>query len=63
MVFVSASQYLYAALGGVLLGIATSLNYVMRGKVTGMSGIVYSLVSLNKSTRDVIQRKCRRNLP
>ena len=39
-----------AAIGGTLLGIATSLNYVLRGKVTGMSGIVYGITSLNKST-------------
>lgn len=33
-----------------MLGIATSLNYIVRGKVTGMSGIVYGIVSLDKGT-------------
>lgn len=37
-----------AAIGGILLGISTSINYVIRGKVTGMSGIVFGVVSLNK---------------
>lgn len=49
MTGVDSSDYLYAALGGLLLGIATSINYMFRGKVTGMSGIVYSLVSCTKS--------------
>jgi hypothetical protein len=44
-----STEYLYAALGGLLLGIATSINYMFRGKVTGMSGIVYSIISFNKS--------------
>lgn len=51
MVFVNTAEYLYAVLGGVLLGIATSINYIFRGKVTGMSGIVYGIVSWNKSKR------------
>lgn len=38
----------FAALGGILLGVATSLNYIVRGKVTGMSGIFYGIISLNK---------------
>lgn len=39
---------IFASIGGILLGIATSLNYVVRGKVTGMSGIAYGIISLNK---------------
>jgi|JI9StandDraft_1071089.scaffolds.fasta_scaffold144263_1 hypothetical protein len=50
MVYVNTGEYLYAVLGGLLLGVATSLNYILRGKVTGMSGIVYSIISINKST-------------
>lgn len=49
MVYVDTPAYLYAVLGGALLGIATSINYVLRGKVTGMSGILFGIVSLNKS--------------
>jgi hypothetical protein len=50
MVQVLENPYYYAAAGGVLLGIATSLNYVLRGKVTGMSGIVYGIVTCHKGT-------------
>lgn len=39
---------IFAAIGGSILGLATSLNYIIRGKVTGMSGIVFGIVSLNK---------------
>lgn len=53
----------YAALGGTILGIATSLNYILRGKVTGMSGIVYGIVSLNKCNHSLTQlsfpKSCR----
>lgn len=48
MVFVDTAEYLFAVLGGALLGVAASLNYVLRGKVTGMSGVLYGVVSLNK---------------
>lgn len=50
-----------AALGGILLGLATSVNYVVRGKVTGMSGIVFGIISLNKSTRPLIQVNSPKN--
>lgn len=39
-----------AAIGIILLGVSTSLNYIIRGKVTGMSGIAYGIISLNKCT-------------
>ena len=41
---------IYASIGGLILGLATTLNYVIRGKVTGMSGIVFGIVSWNKCT-------------
>lgn len=44
----------YAAIGGIILGIATSLNYCLRGKVTGMSGIIFGLTTCNKSTSHLI---------
>ena len=46
----TTNPFYYAAIGGIILGIATSLNYCLRGKITGMSGIVFGLVSLNKGT-------------
>jgi hypothetical protein len=54
MVTFDPSQILFAALGGITLGLATSLNYVVRGKVTGMSGIAYGIISLNKCTTLII---------
>jgi len=50
MVDISTNPLYYAAAGGVLLGIATSLNYCLRGKVTGMSGIVFGVISCNKGS-------------
>jgi hypothetical protein len=49
MVNFDGNAIVFASIGGLLLGLATSLNYAIRGKVTGMSGIVYGILSLNKS--------------
>ena len=48
MVNFHEGQIIFATIGGIILGIATSLNYSIRGKVTGMSGIVYGVVSCNR---------------
>ncbi len=48
MVTFETDQIIIAAVGGLTLGIATSINYVLRGKVTGMSGIVFGIASLKK---------------
>lgn len=48
MVTIDENPFYYAAAGGIILGIATSINYMLRGKVTGMSGMVYGIVSLQK---------------
>ena len=50
MVIVDENPFYYAAAGGIILGISTSINYVLRGKVTGMSGMVYGVASLQKCT-------------
>lgn len=47
---ISTNPLYYAAIGGIILGIATSLNYCLRGKVTGMSGIIFGLTTCNRST-------------
>jgi hypothetical protein len=52
MVFVDAAEYCYAILGGVFLGISSSLNYIFLGKMTGMSGILYGIVSLQQGKVD-----------
>jgi hypothetical protein len=51
MVDISTNPLYYAAAGGIILGIATSLNYCLRGKVTGMSGMIFGVISCNKGTR------------
>ena len=54
MVQFDGQYVLCAALGGILLGVATSINYILRGKVTGMSGIVFGIISINKSNSPLI---------
>jgi drug/metabolite transporter (DMT)-like permease len=49
MVDINSNPLYYAAIGGIIIGIATSLNYALRGSVTGMSGMVYGTVNLDKS--------------
>lgn len=49
MVDIETNPLYYAAVGGVLLGIATSLNYVLKGNITGMSGLMYDIAFFNIS--------------
>ena len=49
MVNIEDNPLYFAAIGGVIIGIATSINYTFRGSVTGMSGMLYSTVTLDKS--------------
>ena len=49
MIDINTNPLYFAAIGGLILGTATSFNYMLRGKVTGMSGIIYGVASLNKS--------------
>ena len=48
MVDLESNPLYFAAIGGLILGISTSLNYILKGKITGMSGAVFGVVSLNK---------------
>lgn len=54
MVTFDTNQIIFASIGGLLLGVATSFNYIVRGKVTGMSGIVYGIISLNRCTQIIL---------
>lgn len=56
MVDIETNPLYYAAAGGVIVGIATSLHYVLKGNVTGMSGILYGIVSLDKSSNFLYSR-------
>lgn len=49
MINTEDNPFYFAAIGGIIIGVATSLNYVFRGSVTGMSGMLYSTVTLDKS--------------
>ncbi len=49
MVDIEDNPLYYASIGGIIIGISTSLNYALRGSVTGMSGMLYSTVTLDKS--------------
>jgi len=49
MVNIESNPLYYAAIGGLLIGIATSINYMLRGNVTGMSGMVYGTCTLDPS--------------
>lgn len=39
-----------AAAGGLLIGIATSIHYLLKGRITGFSGIYYSLITMDKNS-------------
>ena len=47
MVDIETNPLYYAAVGGILLGISTSLHYVLKGNVTGISGIIYDVAFFN----------------
>ena len=49
-VTLSSSDAGFAILGGVLIGVSTSLHLLLKGRVTGMSGIFYSLITFDKSS-------------
>ena len=49
MVDLETNPLYYATVGGIILGVAISVHYILKGNVTGMSGIVYGIASLNKS--------------
>jgi uncharacterized membrane-anchored protein YitT (DUF2179 family) len=49
MIDLETNPLYYAAIGGIILGIATSFHYMLKGNVTGMSGIIYDIVFLNMS--------------
>lgn len=43
------SDDVYLALfGGLLIGIATSTNYLLKGRLTGFSGMFYSLITFDQ---------------
>lgn len=47
MVVCSAEDYLPAFFGGVLIGISSSLNLFFTGRITGLSGLFFSLIKFD----------------
>ena len=43
----SGSDFGFALLGGFLIALATSLHLFLKGRITGMSGIFYSLITFD----------------
>ena len=48
MVLYSGYDYGMATVGGILISLSTSFNLLFKGRVTGMSGIFYGLITLNE---------------
>jgi len=48
MVLYSGYDFGMATAGGILISLATSFNLLFKGRVTGMSGIFYGLITLNE---------------
>jgi uncharacterized protein len=48
--YISGFNIGMAILGGFLIALSTSINLLLKGRITGMSGIFYSLVTFDKSS-------------
>ena len=55
MVDIQTNPLYYAVAGGLIIGLSVSLHYVLKGSITGMSGIIYGIISLNTSNTFVMQ--------
>lgn len=47
---ISSSDVGFAIFGGILLSISTSIHLYLKGRITGMSGIFYSIVTFDASS-------------
>lgn len=54
MVDIETNPLYFAAIGGLIIGLSTTLNYILKGRVTGMSGVIYDVVFFNLSNYSVI---------
>lgn len=48
MVLYSGYDYGMATVGGILISLSTSFNLLFKGRITGMSGIMYGFITLNE---------------
>ena len=44
---VNTDEYYYAVGGGAIIAIATSINLILKGRISGISGILYGAITLN----------------
>jgi len=47
MVFWNQYDIANALIGGLLIGVATTFHLLIKGRITGFSGIYYSLVTMD----------------
>jgi len=50
MVYWNPADVWLALIGGGIIGVSTTLHLLLRGRVTGFSGIFFSLVTFDKSS-------------
>lgn len=55
MVDIETNPLYYASIGGIILALSTSLHYVLKGNVTGISGIIYDIAFFNMSKYKLTQ--------
>ncbi len=47
VIAISSSDVGFAILGGIFIAASTSLHLYLKGRITGMSGIFYSIITLD----------------
>lgn len=62
MVAIDSNALFYAACGGLTLGAACTINYVVRGKDTGMTRIAYNIATMKKCNFPTILRVTALNI-
>ncbi len=50
MVSITYADAVFGLIGGFLISFSTSFHLLLKGRVTGMSGIFYSLITYDKTT-------------
>jgi len=45
--YINGYDIILASIGGLLIGIATTANLYLKGRITGFSGIYYSIITLD----------------
>lgn len=50
MVSLTLADIILSSMGGVFISLSTSFHLYMKGRITGFSGIFYSLITFDKSS-------------